>query len=167
MVEEGVVRRGIRDDVETVVACGKIAVLAFHGFDEAINLPKAPQIETRGVETLDVDALVKFVVLPEGTGEGGRTTEEAAVDPEHLSGVDEMALNAIAGGTTFVEDATELDDEADALAVTGGINVQRMEAIAVLSQEGKSRFGKGRRNPFSLILSQPFSSALLHPASPV
>lgn len=90
-----------------------------------------------------MDALIKFVVQPEGTGERGRAAEEAAVDPEHLSGVDEMALDTIAGGTTFVEGATELDDEADALAVAGGIYVHRKEAVAVLSREGKSRFGEG------------------------
>ena len=54
-----------------------------------------------------------------------------------------MALDAIAGGTTFVEGATELDDEADALAVAGGIDVHRTKAVAVLSREGKSRFGEG------------------------
>ncbi len=91
-----------------------------------------------------MDALIKLVFLPEATGERGRAAEKTAVDPEHLSSVDEMALDAIAGGTTFVEGATELDDEANALAVVaGGIEVHWTEVVVVLSREGKNRFGTG------------------------
>ena len=156
MIEEGVVRWGIGDDFEAVDASREIAMAFVHRFDETINFPKASEIEAWGVEALDVYALIKFVGLPEGTSERGGAAEEAAVDPEHVSGVCEMALDAFAGGTTFVKGATELDDEADALAVAGEIDIHRTEAIAMVSREGKSRFGdEGILHPFTRRRSQP------------
>jgi len=90
-----------------------------------------------------VDALIKLVFLPEATGERGRAAEKAAVDPEHVRGVDEVALDPIAGSTTLLEGATELDDESNALAVAGRIEFHWTKAVAVLSREGKSRFAAG------------------------
>lgn len=60
-----------------------------------------------------------------------------------MSRVDEMALDTITGGTAFVEGATKPYNEANALAVAGGIDVHRVKAIAVVSREGKRRFGEG------------------------
>ena len=62
VIEEGVVSWGTGDDFEAVDACGKIAAAFVHGFDEAINFPKASEIEAWSVEALNVDALITFVV---------------------------------------------------------------------------------------------------------
>jgi len=95
----------------------KVCFSKLDTFDELVNFPQPPEVVVRWFNALDMDELIKFVVFPKCAGEGGGADEKTPVYAEHAGDVAEMPFDPFAGGSAFMQGATELDDEADALAV--------------------------------------------------
>ena len=91
-------------------------------FHQGIDFPEASEVVVRRFHALDVDELVEFVILPECGGEGGGGDEEIAVEPEHARHIREMPLDALAGGSAFMEGAAEFHHESGFPAEFGGFH---------------------------------------------
>lgn len=113
---EGVVWGGDIDGFEFFEAVVKINFPQLDMVDEVVDFPEATEVVIAGLNSFDVDELVKFIFFPEGTGEGGGAHKKVAVQSEHFCDVFEVSFDAFAGRATFMQGAPEFDDKAGALA---------------------------------------------------